>query len=249
MGAIAIIPARGGSQRIPKKNIKAFYNKPIIGWTVEGLLASNIFERIVVSTDDEDIAAVARQYGAEVPFLRNKVLGEDRVPTIDVVVDAIDNLDLENNDLICTVYPTNPMLQISALKLSSTLLQLNNYEGYVTTVVRYGFPVQRSLIFDSNKKFKMQNMNEMYSFSQDLEPIFHETGQFWLGKAATWRNRTGMQEVLRGIELPEILQQDIDTESDWALAEAKFQLIQGDPFNVIDVQALQEFGLNKIIFH
>ena len=221
---IAVIPARGGSKRIPQKNIRNFCGKPIIQYAIEALKSSNLFHRIIVSTDSEKIAEISRSLGAEVPFIRDSVLSTDDTPTIDVIIDALTRLGISGNDEVCCVYPTNPLLNSDLLKKGLDLLREQTINCYVSPVVRYSFPIQRALVVRDGF-LEMKESDQMYARSQDLELTFHESSQFWWALGLTWLSRIDMQSKIKGIFIPEWLQQDIDNEEDWKIAEIKYQTL------------------------
>ena len=229
MSNIALIPARGGSTRIPNKNIKIFRGKPIIQYAIEELLQSNCFDEIFVSTDSDDIADIALMSGAKVPFKRDSNLSTNRIATIDVVIDAINNLKQLNIRNLCCVYATNPLLQSNLVAHGLQVLEAAPKCNYVTTITKYSFPIQRSLQANSDGLFQMTWPENMYMHSQELESRYHETGQFWWASKDTWLSMAGMQTKVYGIELPSWIQQDIDDMDDWHLAEAKFDFIRNNP--------------------
>ncbi len=229
MANIALIPARSGSTRIPNKNIRFFRGKPIIEYAIEALIASNCFDEIFVSTDSTEIAEVALNIGAKIPFKRNSYLSTNETATIDVVVDAINNLSSLKIDNLCCVYATNPLLQPEFLNLGLKILKTTPNCNYVTTITRYGFPIQRSLLTKTDGLLEMTWPENMYKHSQSLEARYHETGQFWWASKDTWLSKAGMQTKVYGIELPSWIQQDIDELDDWYLAEAKYDFLKTNP--------------------
>ena len=224
MANIAIIPARSGSTRIPHKNIKPFRGVPLLERTIDCLSQSAYVDRIIVSTDSEEYADLALRKQAEVPFKRSSNLSDNSVSTIDVIIDSITRLDLKNEDNIVCVYATNPLLDFRILDLGLVLLNKSINASYVTPIVKYGFPPQRSLKLLDEGSAVMRNKEYMYAHSQDLEHWYHETAQFWWARKSTWLSRLGMQESITPIIVNENMQQDIDNIDDWYLAEAKFDL-------------------------
>ena len=221
---IAVIPARGGSVRVPNKNIRDFLGKPMIQYTIETLISSQIFDHIFVSTDSLEIANVARLSGAEVPFLRDESLSGPNTPTIDVIIDALVKIQADDAE-VCCVYATNPFLYKELLFLGLDVLRKEETSCYVTPVVKYSFPIQRSLVLKNN--YLTINQPEfLYSRSQDLEDAYHESAQFWWANSSTWLSRLDMQSRIKGIIIPEWSQQDIDTPEDWELAEMKYKLLK-----------------------
>jgi pseudaminic acid cytidylyltransferase len=225
---LAIIPARGGSKRIPRKNIKAFLGKPIISYSIEAALSSELFNEVMVSTDDEEIKEVAIRYGAKVPFLRSTKNSDDFATTLDVVREVVTEYRKlgKNFTIGCCLYPAAPFITSKNLCEAYSLLTLNHYDS-VFPVLRYGAPIQRSLKVGPNKRITMCFPEFIHSRSQDLEPTFHDAGQFYwmniptvLEKQKIWTDNSG------GIEIREREGQDIDTLDDWILAELKYTLLQ-----------------------
>lgn len=228
---LSIIPARGGSKRIPGKNIKSFHGKPLIAYSIETALKSNLFDRIIVSTDDEKIASIAREFGAEVPFVRPAKLSGDYTNTDAVVNHTIKYLKAqgENYDYICTIYATAPLLQ--AKYLIRGYEQLKRSDAiHAFSVTSMPFPIQRTFKITNNKRCEMfwpQNYNRR---SQDLEESYQDAGQFYWTKS----KRTS-DEILFGkdsipIILPRYLVQDIDTLEDWQRAELMFSVLNHEKF-------------------
>lgn len=216
---LCIIPARGGSKRIPRKNIKDFLGKPIIAYSIEAALKSELFDEVMVSTDDEEIAEIAIKYGAKVPFMRSKENADDFVFPVEVIDEV--KLCYEKNkikfDYICCVFPTSPLITIENLKKGFSLLIEKNYDS-VRPLVRFSYPIQRALKLN-NEKMEFFNPEYQYTRSQDLEPSFHDAGQFyWMKYKETLR---GLLKA--GFEISEIESQDIDNEVDWAIAELKYK--------------------------
>ena len=225
---IGVIPARGGSVRVKNKNIREFCGQPMIIYPILAMQESGIFDRIIVSTDSLSIAEVARSVGAEVPFLRPSELADSTSSTIDVVRHALNEIGADVDSRVCCVYATNPFLTKELISFGFELLLESSGFDYVTPVVKYGFPIQRSLSLQ-NGCLTMTHPEYMYAHSQTLVGSYHETAQFWWAFAKTWLSRIGMQERVRGIVVPEWCQQDIDTEDDWIGAEMKYQLLKLRP--------------------
>jgi N-acylneuraminate cytidylyltransferase len=228
MTNLAVIPARGGSKRIPRKNIKHFFGKPIIGWTIEAALASQCFDRIVVSTDDDEIAQVARAFGAETPFNRPSELANDHAGTIPVVAHAtrwcIDQGD--SPSLVCCLYATAPFITPQDLQTGLSLMQTQNID-YAFAVSRFGYPIQRAMRIRKDGRVEMLDPTKFHTRSQDLEEAWHDAGQFYWGRAAAWlAQRPVLDPGSAPIVLPSHRVQDIDTPDDWARAEVLFQLLQ-----------------------
>lgn len=224
---LAVIPARGGSKRIPRKNIKPFCGKPMIAWSIDAAQASGCFDRIVVSTDDEEIAEVARQCGAETPFMRPANLSTDRVGTIPVVHHAINwlmNSD-ESPEAVCCIYATAPFLLPSDLLRGQQAL-LNQACDYAFSVTSYAFPIQRAVRIRDDGRVEMFQPQHFHARSQDLVEAFHDAGQFYWGKTEAWlADRPVFSADAVPIVLPRHWVQDIDTPEDWRRAEAMFQVM------------------------
>jgi len=221
---ICIIPARGGSKRIPRKNIKEFNGAPIISYSIKAAIASNCFDRIIVSTDDEEIANVSKSYGAEVPFIRPKELSNDFASTLSVIKHAIGWFD--NNDInfqyACCLYATAPFLQ-SEIIYNAFRQLLDSKLRYCFSVTSYSSPIQRSLQIISQNKLKMLYPEYLNSRSQDLDESFHDAGQFYWGDASAFREGLPIfSELASPFQIPRFLVQDIDTTEDWTRAEAMY---------------------------
>lgn len=226
MSTIAIITARGGSKRIPRKNIRPFLGKPIIAYSIETALKSGLFDEVMVSTDDDEIAAVARQYGASVPFLRSAETANDFANTADVLTEVLAHYAANGSifNAACCLYPTAPLVTPMVLQQAFDRLTRGGFDC-VFPVQRFGFPVQRALLFEQ-EKLTWLNPEHALTRSQDLTPAYHDTGQFYAFDAATFR-QTGrlITENTSGIEIPEMHAQDIDTEADWQVAEFKYRFM------------------------
>lgn len=226
---IAVIPARGGSKRIPRKNIKPFCGKPMITWSIEAARMSGCFDRVIVSTDDVEIAEVSRDAGAEVPFLRPAALADDFADTISVVAHAIEwlNEQGEHPEDVCCLYATAPFVQPEDLRRGLVALQEHDAE-YAFSVTGFAFPIQRAIRVRNDGRVEMFQPEHFATRSQDLEEAYHDAGQFYWGKAKAWCARSvifGGQSV--PVVLPRRRVQDIDTPEDWDQAEAMFQILQG----------------------
>lgn len=221
MKNLAIIPARGGSKRIPRKNIKDFLGKPIISYSIEAALNSNLFDEVMVSTDDNEIAAVALQYGANVPFMRSEKTAGDFATLSNVIEEVVERYSNENLqfDAVCLILPTAPFVTSDLLKETYNIL-LEKKALYVHPIVRFTFPVQRGLRLSENGKICFINPEFRRERSQDLEPIYHDAGMFyWVRPDTIFKT-----DERFGVEISETLCQDIDTETDWTLAEIKYKL-------------------------
>lgn len=219
---VAVIPARGGSKRIPRKNLKLFCGKPIIAWSIETALKSGCFDSVIVSTDDAEIADVARKWGAEAPFIRPAHLADDYTATLPVVCHAIewfrDHEQLPTH--VCCIYPTAPLLQSSSLSNAYELL-VQSGKLFCFGAASFGHPIQRALRIGSDGVVSMFDPSRAMVRSQDLEPAFHDSGQFcWGTTAAFLEGISPMLQPSVAIILPRERVVDIDTLEDWQLAEA-----------------------------
>ena len=221
---IAIIPARGGSKRIPKKNIRHFLGKPIIAYSIEVALESGLFEKVIVSTDDDEIAAVAGEYGAETPFKRPEELADDFTGTTPVVNHAI-KWCVEQGwelDYVCCIYATAPFLSKEILQQSYQQL-IDNKKNYTYSITSFPFPIQRAVKLNENAEPIPFYPEMMPCRSQDLQEAYHDAGQFYLGTKDAFL--TGQRETIATV-LPRYLVQDIDTLEDWDRAELMYQALQ-----------------------
>ncbi|WP_417271593.1 pseudaminic acid cytidylyltransferase [Celeribacter sp.] len=220
-----MIPARGGSKRIPRKNIREFHGRPMIGWSIAAARESGLFDRIVVSTDDAEIAQIARSEGAEVPFTRPEDLANDHAATVPVVAHAVSELDLAQDVPVCCLYATAPFVQASDLAEGLRLLRAG--ASYAMAVTEFAYPIQRALRRDADGAVVMMDEAQMQVRSQDLEPAWHDAGQFYWALAATWDAATPVFGVgAHGVALPSYRVVDIDTPDDWVRAEALFQVLR-----------------------
>lgn len=226
MNKICIITARGGSKRIPRKNIKDFLGKPIIAYSIEAALTSRLFSEVMVSTDDEEIAEVSKAYGASVPFLRSQKNSDDFSTTSDVLVEVIEayrSIGAEF-DTACCIYPTAPFVTPEKLQEAFAVLQEHKYDS-LFPIVKFGFPILRSLTMENS--LVQPNWPENYlKRSQDLPPAYHDAGQFYCFNVPVFlKNKNMMMERTGAIIVDENSVQDIDTEDDWRLAELKYRLL------------------------
>lgn len=222
---LAVIPARGGSKRIPRKNIKPFCGKPMLAWSIDAALRSGCFDRVVVSTDDTEIAQVAKAYGAEVPFIRPAALADDYAGTIPVIAHAIDWQQQNGRypDLVCCIYATAPFVSASNLQHGFALIS-NTTADYVFTVTSYPSPIQRALRLKSDGRVAMFHPEQFHTRSQDLECAYHDAGQFYWGRAEAWSaGKPIFSTDAVPIVLPRHMVQDIDTMEDWERAEWLFK--------------------------
>ena len=227
MRAVAIITARGGSKRIPRKNIRDFCGKPIIAYSLEAAIASGVFDTVMVSTDDAEIAEVARKYGAEVPFMRSEENADDYAVTRDVVKEVLDSYAKigECFDIACCIYPTAPFLTGEKLKKAVELLQEHDADS-VVPVVRFGFPPQRSLVVREGR-LQFRWPEHTFTRSQDLEPFYHDVGQFYCLRTESFLEQMSLfMHKTVSLELSELEVQDIDNEQDWKIAELKYSMMR-----------------------
>jgi N-acylneuraminate cytidylyltransferase len=223
MKNLAIIPARGGSKRIPRKNIKPFLGKPIIAYSIEAAINSKLFDEVMVSTDDVEIMKIALEYGASVPFLRSDKNSDDFATTADVLIEVIKRYS-EPFEHACCIYPTAPFVNFEDLNKAYRVLIQNDFNS-VYPIVRFSYPIQRSLKVQSTK-VKLVWPEYLNSRSQDLEPRYHDAGLFyWFNVEQFMNTQHIMTENSGFIEIDELHVQDIDNEIDWKLAELKHQLI------------------------
>ncbi len=230
MKSIAIITARGGSKRIPRKNIKDFLGKPIIAYSIEAALKSGAFDVVMVSTDDKEIADIARKYGAEVPFMRSEATSNDHATTADVIGEVLEEYSARGVqfDCVCCIYPTAPFITKDKLKDAMEQFAASDADSLVP-VVRFGFPPQRGFVIKEGLvSFKYPEF--ALARSQDLEPMYHDCGQFYILNTVSFarEKKLVMTKTLPYI-IPETEVQDIDNETDWIIAEEKYRrLIKGE---------------------
>jgi pseudaminic acid cytidylyltransferase len=218
---VAIIPARGGSKRIPRKNLKTFSGKPIIAWSIEAARSCKLFDRIIVSTDDAEIAAVAREWGAETPFLRPAELSDDAATAFAVTQHAIKWLQEHGcpPDYVCIIYATAPFVQARFLAESYQQL-IRTDKQYIFSVTSFPFPIQRGIRINAKGEVEALHPEHFFTRSQDLEECFHDAGQFYWGKPEAFLNGTILHSTAAlPYRLPRYLVQDIDTPEDWRRAE------------------------------
>jgi pseudaminic acid cytidylyltransferase len=227
MSNIAIIPARGGSKRIPRKNIKEFLGKPIIAYSIEAALKSDLFDEVMVSTDDEEIAEIAIKYGAKVPFLRSDKNANDHATTVDVLIEVIEQYKTQESifENTACLYPCAPFITSMKLKEAYTILISKRLDA-VFPVMPFSFPIQRSLKINEGKLEYFYPEFEN-SRSQDLEKAYHDAGQFYfINNSRLLINKSILSRNTGAIEISELEAQDIDNEIDWKLAEIKYELLQ-----------------------
>jgi N-acylneuraminate cytidylyltransferase len=227
---LAVIPARGGSKRIPRKNIKPFCGQPMIAWSIQAAIASQCFDRIIVSTDDDEIAAVAKTYGADVPFMRPAELSDDYTGTVPIIAHAVDwhNRHAQAVGVACCIYATAPFVQASDLQRGWQILQSTGAD-YAFAVTTYAFPIQRAIRMTPARRVEMFQPEHYNTRSQDLEEAWHDAGQFYWGKAKAWlRQEPVFSPASAPVPMPRHRVQDIDTAEDWERAEWMFKALNAD---------------------
>ena len=227
MKRLAIITARGGSKRIPRKNIKPFLGKPILAYSIEAAVASGLFDEVMVSTEDEEIAEIAKQYGAKVPFYRSEKTAGDFATTNDVLLEVIDEYEKRGQlfDMACCIYPTAPF--VTAEKIKDAMGQLERSDAdTLIPVVQFSYPPQRAMVI-RNGQLEFKYLEYIDSRSQDLEKEYHDVGQFYCFKVPAYKEN---KKLMLGSILPYVVDemevQDIDNESDWKIAEIKYQAMK-----------------------
>lgn len=226
MSSIAVITARGGSKRIPRKNIKSFLGKPIIAYSIEAAVASGIFDEVMVSTDDEEIAETAKKYQAAVPFYRSAETSDDFATTADVLTEVVKRYREMGKEFtyLCCIYPTAPFLMAENLRAAMEILMRQDADT-VLPVVKFSFPPQRALVVKDGLLSPKQP-EYMNARSQDLEPCYHDCGQFYCLKTESFlkQGKIIMEKTLPFYQ-EEIRVQDIDTKEDWEIAEMKYRIM------------------------
>lgn len=223
---IAVITARGGSKRIPKKNIRAFCGRPIIEYSIEAAQKSGLFDEVMVSTDSEEIAEIAKAAGAALPFMRSAENAGDYASTADVLFEVLTEYEKNGKcfDTVCCLYPTAPFVTAEKLKRAVALLEEQDVDS-VVPVVRYSFPPQRAFVVRDGFTV-MKYPEHAVTRSQDLEPYFHDCGQFYCMQTERFLTKKQIfTDCMLSIEMPEMQVQDIDNESDWKLAELKYRMM------------------------
>lgn len=224
---LAVIPARGGSKRIPRKNIKEFCGKPIIAYSIEAAKGSGLFDEVMVSTDDEEILETAKRYGASVPFLRSASASGDYATTTDVLLEVLENYRERGLSFstLCYVYPTAPFVTPEKLREAYRLLEDSGADALLP-VTPFSYPPLRGLAI-SGDRVRMKWPENTFVRSQDLEPIYHDSGQFcFIRTEALLRERNILCRDMVPMVLPALEVQDIDNETDWELAELKYELLK-----------------------
>ncbi len=220
MPSIAVIPARGGSKRIARKNVKKFLGRPMISYAIQAAQASKLFEHVIVSTDDDEIAAIARSWNAEIPFMRPVQLADDFTGTVPVIAHAIqecENLGWLFN-WVCCIYPSVPLIQTEDLALAFELLN-NSQAQYAFPIAQYPHPIQRALRLASDGELSPFYPEHSTTRTQDLEAAYHDAGQFYWGRKAAWVENKNVHRNGVGLVIPAWRAIDIDTPEDWHRAE------------------------------
>lgn len=223
MKNLCIIPARGGSKRIPRKNVKPFMGKPILAYSIENALATGLFDEVMVSTDDPEIMEVSKQFGASVPFVRTEKTANDFAPLPDVLHEVVEMYAEQGKtfDNMCCILATCPLVKASYISEAYQKL-INSDFISVYPVVQFSYPILRSLKMDEHGEVSMNWPEYARTRSQDLAPAYHDSGTFYWHKVVQWM---GGKRKNGGIVIAEDLVQDIDTEEDWRMAELKYQLM------------------------
>lgn len=227
---IAIITARGGSKRIPRKNIKAFCGKPIIAYAIQAAIDSKIFDEVMVSTDSEEIAEIARKYGATVPFMRSEKNSDDYATTEDVIMEVVNQYKElgKEYEYVCCLYPTTPFITSEILQKASMIMERER-PAVVIPIVQFSYPPQRCFIIDEKGYAKFKYPEYVQTRSQDLEKQYHDAGQFYIYNVEKlFAHRGIIEDDFMPIVLPEICVQDIDTVDDWKMAELKYRLLYSE---------------------
>ncbi|GCA52246.1 CMP-N,N'-diacetyllegionaminic acid synthase [Sinorhizobium sp. KGO-5] len=222
---LGVIPARGGSKRIPRKNVKPFAGRPMIAWSIGAAIESGCFDRLVVSTDDEEIAEISRQWGAEVPFLRPTELADDYATTTDVMRHAINWFTRSDRvpERVCCIYATAPFLRPDKLTEGLGLLE-NRGADFAFSITSYAFPIQRAIRLTPERRVEMLMPEQFSTRSQDLEDVYHDAGQFYWGRGDAWLSgKPVFSSCATAVILPRYSVQDIDTPDDWLRAELMFK--------------------------
>lgn len=227
MKRLAIITARGGSKRIPRKNIKPFLGKPILAYSIEAAVASGLFDEVMVSTEDEEIAEIAKRYGAKVPFYRSEKTAGDFATTNDVLLEVIEEYEKRGQffDVACCIYPTAPFVTAEKIKDAMGQLEASDADTLIP-VVQFSYPPQRAMVI-RNGQLEFKYLEYIDSRSQDLEKEYHDVGQFYCFKVPAYKEN---KKLMLGSILPYVVDemevQDIDNESDWKIAEIKYQAMK-----------------------
>lgn len=225
---LCVIPARGGSKRIPRKNVKSFCGQPMIAYSIRAALEAKCFDKVVVSTDDSEIADIAMSYGASVPFVRPDELSNDFAGTVPVIKHAIEWFEQNGSvpSQVCCLYATAPFVKSQSIKQAYQQMQDTQAE-YCFSVTSYAFPIQRAIKVNEQHRVEMFSPENFVKRSQDLGEAYHDAGQFYWGAATAWKQEKRIfSEVASPFILPRYLVQDIDTPEDWQRAELMYQVLQ-----------------------
>ncbi len=218
---IAIIPARGGSKRLKKKNIRDFCGKPIIGYAIEKAINLGIFTDVIVTTDDPDIASISKDFGAHIPELRPSYLSDDYATTLDVMKYAVANYipEREVKTVVCCIYPTTPLLSPRFVLEGQLLIESGQWD-YVISATRYSHPIERAFTINNSGPAEVINPEHVLTRTQDLSDSFYDAGQFYWGERQTWiTGKSVFLSKMTAVEIPKLQSIDIDTLEDWILAE------------------------------
>jgi pseudaminic acid cytidylyltransferase len=225
---LCVIPARGGSKRIPRKNIKSFCGQSMIGYSIKAALDSQYFDQVIVSTDDAEIAEVAKSFGASVPFVRPEELANDYAGTMPVIKHAIEWFDDRGQppSEVCCLYATAPFVSAGAIKKAYEQMQHTQVD-YCFTVTSFAFPIQRAIKVTEKNRIEMFYLEHLKTRSQDLEESYHDAGQFYWGKAEAFKQQKPLfSKDATPYILPRHLVQDVDTPEDWKRAELMYQALK-----------------------
>lgn len=228
---LAVIPARGGSKRIPRKNIRSFAGRPLIAYSIMAATRSGLFDHVIVSTDDPEVAAVARQFGAETPFIRPAELATDHATTVPVIKQAVmwvqEHWDVVDD--VCCIYATAPFIQASALRAAHGMLRHESVTGYVFSATTFPFPIQRAFKVKPDGRVEMFEPKNYNTRSQDLEEAYQDAGQFYWGSAEAYlSDKIFFSTDSMAYVLPRHLVQDIDTPEDWKRAELMYAALKSN---------------------
>lgn len=225
--SFAIIPARAGSKRIPNKNIQLINGRPLIAFPILAALNSGIFDDVIVSTDSQRIAEIARSFGASVPFIRDAKISDDFTPTIPVIRDAISKLpEVNEEDIITCIYPTSIFVTPDLLKKAYPLTHSLKHRNFVVTFTSFPYPIQRALRMDSENKLNFISAENANMRSQDLETTYHDAAQFYMARACTWKSEESVFNEAVGVEISRKYVQDIDTFEDLENARYLINMIE-----------------------
>lgn len=225
---VAVIPARGGSKRIPGKNVRSFHGRPMISYAIKVAEESLLFDQIIVSTDDDEIASISQGLGASVPWMRSSELADDFATTLDVMQDAADRLKdvFPPETRVCCIYPATPLLQSKYVREGLQMINEADWD-YVLSAVKNITPIQRSFTLNGSGRVYLNFPEHEFTRTQDLPPTFHDAGQFYWGSLNAWASKSS---ILAGrttiVEIPNHMTVDIDNEEDWLYAEKLYSLLR-----------------------